>query len=74
MGDLASTPTGWDYAARITEVRARVHEAEVRAGRAGAAVRVMLATKAWGPDAAAAAVRAAQGVGGRVLVGESRMQ
>lgn len=74
MADLASTPAGWDYAARITEVRARVHEAEVRAGRAGAAVRVMLATKAWGPDAAAAAVRAAQGLGGRVLVGESRMQ
>ena len=33
-----------------------------------------MATKAWGPDAAAAVVRAGGGSAGKVLVGESRMQ
>jgi PLP dependent protein len=65
--DLA--PQGWDYASRITEVKARIHAAEAISGRAGSGVRLLVATKAWGPDAAAAVVRA-----GGVLVGESRMQ
>jgi pyridoxal phosphate enzyme (YggS family) len=59
----------WDYAARITEVKARIHAAEAACGRAGAGVRLLVATKFWGPDAVAAAVRA-----GATLVGESRMQ
>jgi len=59
----------WDYAARITEVRARITAAEVASGRAGAGVRLLVATKFWGPDAVVAAVRA-----GATLVGESRMQ
>lgn len=59
----------WDYAARLTEVKARIHAAEVGCGRAGAGVRLLVATKFWGPDAVAAVVRA-----GGTLVGESRMQ
>jgi len=66
---LATSPPGWDYAAHLTEVRARVHAAEAACGRSGSGVRVLVATKAWGPDAAVAAVRA-----GARLVGESRMQ
>jgi pyridoxal phosphate enzyme (YggS family) len=58
-----------DYAARLTEVKARIHAAESACGRAGAGVRLLVATKFWGPDAVAAAVRA-----GATLVGESRMQ
>src|SRR5205085_1727673 len=58
-----------DYAARLAEVKARIHAAEAGWGRAGAGVRLLVATKAWGPDAAVAVVRA-----GGVLVGESRMQ
>jgi len=67
--DLATAPPGWDYANHLTRVKARVHAAEAMCGRAGAGVRVLIATKAWGPDAAVAAVRA-----GASLVGESRMQ
>lgn len=67
--DLASPPPGWDYAARLTEVRARVHAAEAAAGRAGAGVRVLVATKTWGPEAVGAVCAA-----GARLVGESRMQ
>jgi pyridoxal phosphate enzyme (YggS family) len=59
----------WDYAARLTEVKARIHAAEAGCGRAGAGVRLLVATKFWGPDAVVAVVRA-----GGVLVGESRMQ
>jgi pyridoxal phosphate enzyme (YggS family) len=59
----------WDYAARLTEVKARIHAAEVTSGRAGAGVRLLVATKFWGPDAVVAAVQA-----GATLVGESRMQ
>ena len=59
----------WDYAARLTEVKARIHAAEASCGRAGAGVRLLVATKFWGPDAVAAVVRA-----GGTLVGESRMQ
>jgi pyridoxal phosphate enzyme (YggS family) len=59
----------WDYAARLTEVKARIHAAEAGCGRAGAGVRLLVATKFWGPDAVAAVVRA-----GGTLVGESRMQ
>ncbi|MGC4175073.1 YggS family pyridoxal phosphate-dependent enzyme [Demequina sp.] len=59
----------WDYAARLTEVKARIHAAEAACGRAGAGVRLLVATKFWGPDAVVAAVRA-----GATLVGESRMQ
>lgn len=66
---LRETPRGWDYRARLVEVGARVHAAEVVSGRAGAGVRVLVATKGWSPTAAAA-VRAA----GATLIGESRMQ
>jgi len=69
MADLAVTTPGWDYAARLTEVRARIHTAEFVSGRAGSDVKLLVATKAWDADAAAAAVRA-----GATLVGESRMQ
>lgn len=67
--ELASTPDGWDYAAALTEVRARVLAAESASGRIGAQVRLLVATKAWDADAAVAAVRA-----GATLVGESRLQ
>lgn len=60
---------GWDYSAHLAEVKARIHAAEAASGRAGAGVRLLVATKSWGPDAAVAVVRA-----GGVLVGESRMQ
>lgn len=66
---MEEAPAGWDYASRLTEVKARIHTAEALCGRAGAGVRLLVATKAWGPDAAAAVVRA-----GGTLVGESRMQ
>lgn len=69
MADLAPFQAHWDYAARLTEVRARIHTAEYVAGRAGSNVRLLVATKAWDADAAVAAVRA-----GARLVGESRMQ
>lgn len=69
MADLSPTPAGWDYAARLTEVKARIHAAEAAAGRAGAGVRLLVATKNW--DAAAATAAVAAGVR---LVGESRMQ
>jgi len=72
--ELASPVPGWDYSARLTEVKARIHAAEAGCGRAGAGVRLLVATKSWGPDAAAAVVRAAGGSAGKVLVGESRMQ
>lgn len=67
--ELATTAPGWDYAAALTDVRARIIAAEGAAGRVGAQVRLLVATKAWDADAAAAAVRA-----GATLVGESRMQ
>ncbi|WP_062531259.1 YggS family pyridoxal phosphate-dependent enzyme [Demequina rhizosphaerae] len=67
--DLSPTPAGWDYAAALEQVKARVHIAEAAAGRAGSGVRVLVATKTWDADAAAAVVRA-----GGTLVGESRMQ
>ena len=60
---MESAPAGWDYAARIAEVKARIHVAEAACGRAGAGVRLLVATKAWGPDAAAALVRAGGGSG-----------
>lgn len=69
MGDLATRAPGWDYAARLTEVRARIHAAEFASGRAGSGVKLLVATKAWDADASVAAVRA-----GATLVGESRMQ
>lgn len=69
MTDLAAGVTDWDYAARLTEVRARIHTAEYLSGRAGSNVNLLVATKAWDADAAAAAV-----VAGARLVGESRMQ
>ena len=58
-----------DYTANLTAVKARIHAAEASCGRAGAGVRLLVATKFWGPDAVAAVVRA-----GGTLVGESRMQ
>ena len=58
-----------DYAANLAQVRARIHAAEAACGRAGAGVRLLVATKFWGPDAVAEVVRA-----GGTLVGESRMQ
>jgi pyridoxal phosphate enzyme (YggS family) len=69
MTELAQSAIGWDYAAHLTEVRARIHTAEFMAGRAGSDVKLLVATKAWDADAAVAAVRA-----GASLVGESRMQ
>jgi len=66
---MEAAPPGWDYAARLTEVKARIHAAEAGCGRAGAGVRLLVATKFWGPDAVVAVVRA-----GGLLVGESRMQ
>ncbi len=69
MAHVASSTPDWDYAARLTEARARIHAAEWSAGRAGSGVRLLVATKAWDADAAVAAVSA-----GASLVGESRMQ
>lgn len=69
MGELAHGAPGWDYAAHLAEVRARIHTAEFTTGRAGSNVKLLVATKAWDADAAVAAVRA-----GATLVGESRMQ
>lgn len=69
MAELLPPPPGWDYAAALADVKARVHLAEAAAGRSGAGVRVLVATKNFGPEAAAAAV-----AGGASLVGESRMQ
>lgn len=69
MGELAHGTAGWDYAARLTEVKARIHTAEYMTGRAGSDVKLLVATKAWDADAAVAAVGA-----GASLVGESRMQ
>ena len=63
-----------DYAANLAEVKARIHVAEASWGRAGAGVRLLVATKFWGPDAVVALVRAGGGGAGKVLVGESRMQ
>ena len=71
---MEPAPAEWDYAARLADVKARIHVAEAASGRAGAGVRLLVATKAWGPDAAAALVRAGGGSAGKVLVGESRMQ
>lgn len=67
--ELSPPPAGWDYAARIAEVTARIRTAEIVSGRQGSGVRLLVATKNWDADAAAAAV----GAGAR-LVGESRMQ
>lgn len=67
--DLGVTPSGWNYAERLAEVTERIRTAEASCGRQGAGVRLLVATKTWGPEAASAVVRA----GGR-LVGESRMQ
>ncbi|WP_084125920.1 YggS family pyridoxal phosphate-dependent enzyme [Demequina sp. NBRC 110054] len=59
----------WDPAAAIAEAKARIHVAEASCGRAGAGVRLLVATKTWDADAARAVVAA-----GGTLVGESRMQ
>lgn len=59
----------WDPAALLSEVKARVHVAEAQSGRAGAGVRVLVATKNHTADAVVTAVAA-----GATLVGESRMQ
>ncbi|WP_062378785.1 YggS family pyridoxal phosphate-dependent enzyme [Demequina pelophila] len=67
--DLSPSPAGWDHAAALADVKARVHVAEAACGRAGAGVRVLVATKSWDTAAALAAVRA-----GAQVVGESRMQ
>ena len=69
MADLNPSPDGWDYSARLTEIRARVHAAEAAAGRSGAGVRILAATKTF--DAAAVSAACAAGVS---LVGENRMQ
>ncbi len=61
--------TGWDPAAAIAEAKARIHVAEASCGRAGAGVRLLVATKTWDADATRAVVAA-----GGTLVGESRMQ
>ncbi|WP_062204402.1 YggS family pyridoxal phosphate-dependent enzyme [Demequina salsinemoris] len=67
--DLTPPPAGWDPASAIAEVKARIHVAEASCGRAGAGVRLLVATKTKDADAARAVVEA-----GGTLVGESRMQ
>jgi len=57
------------YAARLAEVTARVRAAEAASGRAGAEVRVLVATKTHDADA----MRAVCAAGAR-LVGENRVQ
>ncbi|WP_297081134.1 YggS family pyridoxal phosphate-dependent enzyme [uncultured Demequina sp.] len=69
MTPLSSAPVDWNPAERLDEVKARVHIAEAQCGRAGAGVQVLVATKTWDADAAAAVVAA-----GGAVVGESRMQ
>ncbi len=66
---MAEESTTTDLAARLADVKARIHAAEAASGRFGAGVRLLVATKAADADAACAAVRA-----GARLVGESRMQ
>lgn len=68
-GELSSAAPGWDHAAALTEVKARIIAAEGASGRVGAQVRLLVATKSWDADAASAAVQA-----GATLVGESRLQ
>ncbi len=68
-GDAASPDAVARYAARLAEVKARVRAAEAACGRAGAGVRVLVATKTQGVDA----VRAVCVAGAR-LVGENRVQ
>lgn len=58
-----------DLAARLADVKARIHAAESESGRFGSGVRLLVATKTADADAACVAVRA-----GARLVGESRMQ
>ena len=58
-----------DFAARLADVKARIHAAEAWSGRLGSGVRLLVATKTADADATAAAVRA-----GVRIVGESRMQ
>jgi pyridoxal phosphate enzyme (YggS family) len=67
--ELSSAAPGWDHAAALTEVKARIIAAEGASGRVGAQVRLLVATKSWDADAASAAVQA-----GATLVGESRLQ
>jgi len=69
MAEFEQGVPEWDYAARLTEVQARIHTTEFTTGRAGSNVKLLVATKAWDADAAVAAVNA-----GATLVGESRMQ
>ncbi|GIG55167.1 YggS family pyridoxal phosphate-dependent enzyme [Demequina activiva] len=69
MTDLHPPQDDWDPAASLAEVKARVHIAEAACGRAGAGVQLLVATKTWDANAAAAVVAA-----GGSLVGESRMQ
>lgn len=66
---LMTTPAGWDYGEHLATVTDRIRTAEAFCGRAGAGTRLLVATKSWDADAAAALVRA-----GGTLVGESRMQ
>ncbi len=67
--DLTPPAADWDPAAAIAEVKARIHVAEASCGRAGAGVRLLVATKTFDADAARLVVEA-----GGTLVGESRMQ
>lgn len=62
-------PAVGDYAARLAQVTARIRSAEVESGRAGAAVRILVATKTRTADQAAAVCAA-----GARLVGENRVQ
>jgi len=66
---VADAPTTPDLAARLADVKARIHAAESASGRFGSGVRLLVATKTADADAACAAVRA-----GARLIGESRMQ
>lgn len=67
--ELRPPAADWDPAAALAEVKARIHVAEASCGRAGAGVRLLVATKTWNADAVRAVVAA-----GATLVGESRMQ
>lgn len=64
-----TTPDPSGYAERLAQVRARIHLAEAAAGRAGAGVQLLVATKNWDTTATVAAVNV-----GATLIGESRMQ
>ncbi len=69
IGELAPPPPGWDFAARYTDVQARVRAAEKASGRTGGGTRVLVAAKSFDRSAVEAACAA-----GIRFFGENRMQ